>query len=524
MSLIRMVWKRKISVLVLWAIVTAGTAAFVQSLPAVYSTSALIILDSQKIPERYVSATVNTDVQDRFATISQQILSSSQLKKMIDQFNLYPEERKTKFPEEVLEMMRTDITITPERNVTGSRPEAFRITYRGRNPVVVAQVVNQIANLYIEENLRSREEQAGGTSEFIDAQLAGAKQKLDELEGAVSSYKVQHNGELPQQESSLNGILGRLQMELEANRDGLNRAQSTKVTNENSLAAAEESLQSKTRALQQLVAAGKSAPPAAAIDGLQPEKSDAEILRAELKTLRGRYSDEHPDVIQLAKRLERAEGAERSAGRKQPARTAGGPAPQPSPPQEAKPVYDTPDIRQARERISTLQAQLATVLRELETRREDQKRILSDMAAYQARISRLPIREQEMSQITRDYEIAKLHYRSLLDKKISADMAADMERRQQAERFTIADPARVPGKPSSPNRTMLRGAGCVAGLALGLMFGLAREIRLRTVLGEWQVPAGIPVIARVPEIKHSSLEPAIRQKRAWWFRKPEAVS
>jgi hypothetical protein len=160
----------------------------------------------------------------------------------------------------------------------------------------------------------------------------------------------------------------------------------------------------------------------------------------------------------------------------------------------------------------------------MENRRNEQRRILADIATHQSRIGRLPVREQEMAQITRDYESAKLHYKSLLEKKISADMAADMERRQKAERFTIADPARVPGKPSRPNRTMLQAMGSIAGFAFGIVLALGREVRRRALLGDWQVPAGVPVIARLPEITHSSLEASGPARRKWWGRQAATAS
>ena len=151
---------------------------------------------------------MNTDVGDRLQTISQQILSSTRLQKIIDDFGLDSEEKKTHFQEEIIDLMRKDIDIKLERGWTGGRPGAFRVAYRGPNPNIVAEVANRISNLFIEENLKTREVQAEGTSEFIDAQMQDAKKKLSETETAVSQFKLQHNGELPQQESALMGTLG----------------------------------------------------------------------------------------------------------------------------------------------------------------------------------------------------------------------------------------------------------------------------------------------------------------------------
>jgi hypothetical protein len=137
---------------------------------------------------------------------------------------------------------------------------------------------------------------------------------------------------------------------------------------------------------------------------------------------------------------------------------------------------------------------------EIENRKKEQQRILSDISYYQARINTLPIREQEMAGLTRDYEISRANYRSLLDKKIAAEMATDMERREKSERFTIVDPATVPVRPSRPNRRTLAMGASMVGLLLGLSLGFAREFHAATLLGEWELPAGATVLGRLPRI------------------------
>ena len=258
LSVARMLWKRKYSIVLIWVAVSALGVYQVKRIPAVYSAEALVFIDSQKIPEKYVSSTVSTDVQSRFDSITQQILSRTRLTQIIRDFDLYHEERKVRYPEEILDLMRKDITITPVKGWRGIQPGAFRVAYEGRNPVIVAGVANRIANLYVEENLKTREVQAEGTSEFLEAQLKDAKKGLDEMEAAVSAFKARHNGELPQQENALASALSRLQVELEANRDALNRAQESKVLLENSLSMAQETLGVQQRALEATAAASRA--------------------------------------------------------------------------------------------------------------------------------------------------------------------------------------------------------------------------------------------------------------------------
>src|SRR5712672_2308932 len=114
LSLMRMFWKRKLQMSFAWAVLSGVVLTVVMLWPATYRAETLILVDSQKIPEKFVSATVSAELQDRLATISQQILSRTRLQKIIETFNLYEKERKTRVQEEILELMAADISVTPE--------------------------------------------------------------------------------------------------------------------------------------------------------------------------------------------------------------------------------------------------------------------------------------------------------------------------------------------------------------------------------------------------------------------------
>src|ERR1700738_4425347 len=83
----------------------------VSLLPNIYRATTTILVDPQKIPERYVASTITTDPNARLNTLTQQVLSSSRLQEIIDRDNLYPELRRTKSSEEVVEYMRKKIKI-----------------------------------------------------------------------------------------------------------------------------------------------------------------------------------------------------------------------------------------------------------------------------------------------------------------------------------------------------------------------------------------------------------------------------
>ena len=114
LSIVRTIWKRKVRIVLAWVLFTFCALAAVRLLPTIYLSESVVLIDSQKIPEKFVSATVASDLEDRISTIRQTLLSSGELNKIIEDFGLYANERKTRFEEEILEMMRRDITITLE--------------------------------------------------------------------------------------------------------------------------------------------------------------------------------------------------------------------------------------------------------------------------------------------------------------------------------------------------------------------------------------------------------------------------
>ena len=532
LSILRTIWKRKIRITVAWILFAICAAAVVRSLPAVYLAETVVLIDSQKIPEKFVSATVGDDLEERIASIRQMLLSGAELKKVIEEFGLYREERKTHFEEEILEMMRKDITISLESAMPGSsnkakRPGAFRIGYQGGQPALVMQVANRLTDLYVEQNLKTREGQAAGTSDFLDTQLREAKKRLDELEAAVSTYKLAHNGELPQQEAALSGTLSRLQIELEANRDAINRAQQTKVILEGSSNAMEATIAAQTREWEQALR-GEATPGTPLLPG-QPytvqRSRESEALEEQLAQARARFTDGHPDVMRLRRAVENTKRteAQRQTEKSNAAATNGQPADKATPnrPSTAT-LREPPEFARTREQLASLRAQIQGSDAELENRKAEQQRILRDLDLYQRRIERLPVREQEMAQVTRDYEMSKENYKSLLDKKMAAEMSLNMERRQQSERFVVLDRAQLPEKPVKPKRPALYAGGTAAALLLALLVGFVAEMRQNVLLGEWELPPGTPVLARLPYIEVViDPGPTKSKSRGWFSRKKE---
>jgi succinoglycan biosynthesis transport protein ExoP len=497
LSILWMLWKRRWLVLLFWLIASALAIPLVRLLPPVYRAEAVVLVDSQKIPESLVSPTVSGDVPDRLALITQNIMTSVRLLEIVKAFHLYQDERRHLTQEELLDKMRQDISVDFEKSWTGDRMHAFRLGYEGRDPETVAKVTNRLAGLYVAENVRAREDQAQGTVDFFRRQLQEARTSLDEQEQKVAQFKQEHNGALPEQQASLLGTLSSLSVELQGVQASIDRAQEKKMSLESSLSAAEATEASLRASLQrQLQGSGQIVTDSGKV--LRPR---SEILRDQLRALRLRYTPDHPEVQTVESQLAEAERDEadeantlKAHGSDPASRQSGGAA-------DASLAITSPELLGVRERIATLRAQIPAAKHELDFLEKQRDQLTLSIADCQARISKLPLVEQEMAGLKRNYEESANNYNSLLQKKLAAGIATDMERSQKSERFAVVDPARMPQKPERSKRLIFGIGGSIGGLIIGLLAGFVLEFRKQAFLGEWELPAGTVVLGRIPRIR-----------------------
>ncbi len=488
LSITRALWRRSALIAAVLLAGTAATVAVVSRLRPLYRADALVLVETQKIPETFVAATVQIMPEARLDRLKQQVLSRDRLWALIEEFGLYPEARARQTREEVLEFMRKDIGIALERGWSTSRPGAFRVSYQTYEPAIAAEAANRIALFFVAENLRQREAEAKGTSEFLERQLAESKRNLEEQETRLSRYKALFNGELPQQEGTLLAMLGQSRVELQGAQDALARAQQNRLALESSLKLAEAAARERREWIR-LRALMTGRPPESPQAGAPP--SPLEQARARLAELQSRYHDTHPDVQRWQREVALLEQAERAA------------PPPPSAPQTASaeppPAPETPDAEG--ERIRELRAQLALARQEIEAIEARRKRILEEIAEVQLRLKNVPIREQQLAAITRDYETSRVNYASLLNKKLAADVAQNMEREEKAEKFVLLDRARTPEKPAWPRKRLFLAAGSAASLLIAAGLALLLEWKRNAVLGEWELPADTAILGRIPKLR-----------------------
>jgi polysaccharide chain length determinant protein (PEP-CTERM system associated) len=468
---------RKWIVICVFAAVSVATIVVAQLLPDIYSSETVILVDPQKVPEAYVKATVTGDVRNRLGTLTQQILSTTRLQKIIETFNLYAEERKKAAREDVIARMRADINVSM---VTGGGQQgdlqAFKITYSGRDPRLVAQVTSQIASLFIEENLKAREQQATGTTEFLQHTLDETKKTLEDQETKLRDFRMKHVGEMPEHQVATLTVLGQLQASLQQESEALSRAEQQRTYLQTTMAQSQPVIDvdsgDEPASIPQVATAAK---PQTAAKGPAPANTTLADDKAKLAALLARYTESHPEVRKLREQIADKEAKEARNAPPVPASvSAEAVAKVPEPPVPA-PTSKKRPVLGVNLSNPVLMSQLKSIEAEIVRHKEEQQRLNRLVTSYQSKLEVIPVREQQIAELVRDYEITKAHYSGLLDKQFSAETATQLEIRQKAEKFSILDPAQPAQRPSKPNRLLIDFAGSAGGLLLGVLLAIGSE-------------------------------------------------
>jgi succinoglycan biosynthesis transport protein ExoP len=476
-----------------WALV--WSASWV--LPPRYQSTTLILVEQPTMPKDYVTPNVNDDLQDRMQSITQQILSRTRLLHIIDQFNLYSSEHKQRSPDQKVDRMRKDINIELVRD-SNNQITAFNVSYSSRDAHLAQQVTSELTNLFINENLEVRQQQSEDTTKFLESQLEAARKTLSDQEDKIRQFKAEHPGELPAQVGSNLQILAGLQTQLQMEQDALNTAKQQRVYL--------ETLVNQYRSLQGSPKTAGSAPV-----GLPAVNEELEKLRAQLADLSSHYTDRHPDVRKLKQQI-----AETEKTRDQIIADLKAKASAPEDPNAAITASDPSDAKDPSSPVVQLQGQLQSNRVETANRERAVTDLQTKILDYQARLNQEPVREQQLSDLTRGYEQSKANYDDLLKKKNQSAMATSMELLQQGERFRIIDPPSLPVKPEFPNRLKFCGIGLGIGLALGAGVVGAFEMMDDRIYDEKQLQKLLPVavISEIPAVAAPSDQR--RERRMVW--------
>src|SRR6266446_6691502 len=205
------------------------------TLPKRYTSQTLVLVDQPTVPTEYVRPVVSEELNHRLASMQEQILSRTRLEPIIEKLGLYAQDRGRVHIEDLVEWLRTSITITPLTSMPGTQNQSlpgFYVNVTFNNPQLGQQICTEITSMFMEQNAHALEQQAVRTTSFLSQQLAEAKGKLDAQDAKLAQFKKQYLGSLPEEEQTNLSLLMGMNSQLEANTQALSRAQQDKVFNE----------------------------------------------------------------------------------------------------------------------------------------------------------------------------------------------------------------------------------------------------------------------------------------------------
>ena len=447
--------------------------------PLIYQANTLIMVEPQRVPTNFVKSIVTQDITTRISTISQQILSRTNLEKIIDEFHLFslPKHEKIFF-EDKLKNLRERVKINVSR--AQSRNDTFSISFSGSDPEVTMKITNALAYNFIDENLKLRESHASGTNTFLQDELYSKRGRLQEIEKTLQKYRKRYMGELPEQLQTNLSILSRMQEQLIEKQKGLRDTKAMLI-----------SLENQMEGMLDIQVNDSLWTPEDNFELEDDNSSKMEQLKTELTNLKLKYTDRHPDVIKLKDsiaRLEEQAEMELENGSLTPV----------SEPSESEMAADFPEIG-----FENLQkVQQDEIRRDINQQKAEIAELTENIRLYQQRVENTPKREQELFSLKRDYANIKSSYDSLVGRKLEAEIAVNMERKQKGEQFRIIDQAVLPQKPVSPDIKKLFLFSVAAGLCIGggLIFLLDFLNTSLKQPKDYESELGLAVLATIPKM------------------------
>jgi uncharacterized protein involved in exopolysaccharide biosynthesis len=516
--------RRRLWLLVIPTLVVGIATYFVaMRIPDRYTSQTLVLVQEQTVPDSIVKSATSGELNQRLASMQEQILSRNSLEPLVRRYDLLSDSASPM--EDKVDELRKDIVVTPVMPMAETRANSlpgFFITATLSTASVAQRVCSDITSMFVEKDLENRQSQADDTTKFLATTLVDAKQKLDDTDAKLAALKQKYMGEMPDEEQTNLSLLASLNTQLEGVNQAISRAQQEKTITESLIAQQAESSKQNQQGI------------------VSPATLDQQLEQAQatLTQLQSKYTDSYPDVIakkaeidQLKRQIaagatetpvekdeskstvkatetpvEKGDSKSTVKATKTPVEkgdskstvkatdpTGQDKVPDTNPP---KAVASTPQVQQLRTSILLLD-------QEIREKTKQQSELQKQITGYEARLRISPVVEEEFKQLTRDYQTALDFYNDLLKKRDTATMSQNLQNRQQGEMFKVLDPASLPEKPSYPNRPEIVGGGFGGGLAFGLAIVLLLELRDKSIRSEGDVDffLKVPTLAIVPIVE-----------------------
>ncbi len=512
-DVIRMLKRRKWLVLLPIITMTGAVGYVVKKLPNIYESKTLLIVQAPKISDKVVTSLTDEDLTQRLQTISQEVLSTTELKPMITKYDLFKTERDNGVPvESLVPNMLGNIKVDIERSEDQMKVAAFSIKYTDRSPEAARNVTSELASKYINAQVKFSSESAATTQEFVVKNLNEKKAALDELEKQRLAIMLQNVDTLPE---SSQGLIAQL--------DGLRKREET-ISKEKETFRMEksrlndniQSLNSQMRLVDEFSDESAANAPNKT-DPLMLSPAYAQLLqkRAELSSkyenLKLTLRDVHPKVKEAKNDIAKVNDEIENLKRNQVGII-----------QESQ----SEKKRKAELQKKTLliekdkaESQISNIEQQLKYKDDEIARNSVLIAGLESKINLIPNVSVALRGIDSQYQSAKTAYDEVVKTRNAVSLDYDRASNLQGETIKMQDPANLPEYPVAPKRGLLTAFGSALGLALGLflaaMFEIPRVLKIQNI-EDTKHYTGLPVLASVPPLL--SPQEKVWQVRTHWFK------
>lgn len=475
------IWiKRRYIMIATWLICPIGWYA-VSQMDDVYKSNARVYVDTQSVLGpllRGIAIQTNSDVLIRHMVNT--LLSRENLEKISRQTDL---DVRANTPQEynaILDNLKKDIKISS----TG-RENIFTIAYENKDAELAENVVSSALNIFMENTLGENRTDTNEAQKFLDAQIKEYESRLVTAETKLTEFRQKYSDILP---NSSGGYYSQLSQA----KENLKAIELQVKEKETQLASVKSQLSNQNSSTSSAIKGSSS---------IQTTyDSRIEELQATLDNLQLRYTDMHPDVKEVKRRLEQLNTLRDKE-------VADYLAAQNSDGAESLQLSSNPVVQEVQIQYNQLQNELAS----LNVRSDDAKAKVQDL---ENKIHILPEIEQELVALNRGYDITKQKHDELLQRRETASLAQVAEETTSKIQFRVIDPPRAGDKPSGPNRILFQMAVLVVGLGVGVGLSLLFSQIKPVVTSSAQLSkaTGIPIFGTVTASENLGLQRWHRKK------------
>ncbi|MBV8062757.1 MAG: hypothetical protein JOY51_04130 [Nevskia sp.] len=509
--------------------------------PPTYRAIGTILIEQQELPPDLVRAAVTSFADQRIQVITQRVMTTENLFKIIERYDLYPRLRQTEPRDKIIRRMRDDISfemisadvIDPRVGRPTKATIAFSVSYSNRSPELAARVANELVSLYLRVNIESRKEDAANAADFMSDEAERLSKHIDELQAQMAAFKQQHLNSLPDQAAFNSTLLFHAQDELREADTQIRSLDQQQTYLEAQLAQIYPNSQVFTSTGERVLSpadrlkflrteyarvSGLYAPDHPDVLRLKREIAGLEATtgnvdasgdlerrlqatQSDLAAAKQKYSIGHPDIVRLSKQVETL---------KQQLAQASASAVPVAPGSAINP--DNPAYIQIKAQLEGAQAQHASWVRK-------RGEIDARLAELQARMAQTPGVERDYAELARDLDNARTSYNQIRQKQVDAKVSQNLEDEHRGERFTLIEPPVPPEQPASPNRLAILVVGLLLSLAAAAAALLLTENLDDSVRDRKDLEAllTVPPLAVLPHIETAEdrRRQTRRQRYAW---------